>query len=65
METLTSKTVGQLIDKNACEIPDRKAVIYVEENISYTWTQLNKICGKTAKGLMALGVQRGNHAVHL
>jgi len=59
MSALRSITIGDLLDETAARIPDKEAVVYVERNLRYTYEAFRQICNETAKGLMSLGIQKG------
>lgn len=52
------KTLGDQIDKTAARYPDHEAIIFNEQRISYG--ELRERVNKLAKGLLALGVQKGD-----
>ncbi|SFG77573.1 fatty-acyl-CoA synthase [Desulfotomaculum arcticum] len=54
-------TIGDLLDRSAGRYPQNEAVVYPEKNIRYTYRQFQHECNKVAKGLMALGIKRGEH----
>src|SRR5512133_849874 len=54
-------TVGGLLDHIAATYPDGDALIYHERNLRYTWTQFNEVCRTVAKGLLKLGVRKGDN----
>ncbi len=62
---LIDLTVGDLLDLRANEIPDKEAIIYnypesgLELRLNYR--QYNEVVNRLAKGLMALGVEKGDH----
>ena len=53
-------TVGGLLDDIAGRYPDRDALIYWERGLRYTWREFNEVCRQVAKGLMRLGVKKGD-----
>ncbi|HBT19820.1 MAG TPA: AMP-binding protein [Peptococcaceae bacterium] len=55
-------TLGELLEENAKKYPDREALVYSDRNLRYTFAQLNERVNKVAKGLMALGLKKGDHA---
>jgi fatty-acyl-CoA synthase len=61
MAELICKTVGQLLEEKAQEIPDQEALVYADRNLRWTYKEFNEKCNLVAKGLMALGVERGDH----
>ncbi len=58
---LLQTTIGALLERNAREFPDFPAAIFCETNTRWTWAELDEAVNKTAKGLMALGIERGDH----
>jgi len=52
-------TIGQLLDEITEKVPDQDAVVYVDRDYRLTWREFQDIVDKTAKGLMALGVKKG------
>ncbi|MBU8905414.1 AMP-binding protein [Desertibacillus haloalkaliphilus] len=41
--------------------PDHEAVVYPDRGLRYTYKQFDELCCQAAKGLMKLGVKRGEH----
>ena len=52
-------TIGQLLDETVAKVPDNDAVVYADRNYRQTWTEFRDTVDKAAKGLMALGVKKG------
>lgn len=61
MEEIIHVTVGQLLEAIALEHPDNEAVVYADRNLRYTYKQFNEHCRQVAKGLMKLGIDKGEH----
>lgn len=59
MQTI-EKTLGQVINGLAHDIPDNTAVKYTTRDYCRTWREFDEETDKVAKGLMALGVQKGD-----
>lgn len=59
--TVRAITMGDLLDETANRIPDREAVVYKELNLRYTYAQFQQLCNQVAKGLISLGVERGEN----
>ena len=59
-EITTEETLGQLLEKRAREFPNVDAVVYVDRDYRLTWKELNESVDIIAKGLMALGVKKGD-----
>lgn len=62
---LIHKTVGDLLDEQAEAIPDREALVFNHPEIGIelrlNYRQYREEVNKVAKGLLALGIQRGEH----
>ena len=52
-------TLGQILDETVARWPHRDAVIYVDRDFRLTWREFGDLVDRFAKGLMALGVERG------
>ncbi|MDD2735747.1 MAG: AMP-binding protein [Desulfuromonadaceae bacterium] len=54
-------TVGSLLDDMARRYPDNEALVYHERGLRYTYKQFNDICRQVAKGLLRLGIKKGDN----
>lgn len=54
-------TIGQVVERLAREYPDKEMIKFVDIDRSWTWGGLDREADRIAKGLMALGIQRGDH----
>ncbi|MFP3820978.1 AMP-binding protein [Bacillus sp. SIMBA_008] len=61
MAELIHSTIGRLLEQTAEAHPDRDAVVYPDLNIRYTYAQFDNLCRQTAKGLMRMGIGKGDH----
>lgn len=61
MAELLHLTIGKLLEKTAANAPDHEAVVYPDRRLRYTYQQFDQLCRKVAKGLMALGIEKGEH----
>ena len=59
MTSLRNLTLGQLLDQAADNYPDTESVVYVDRDFRLTYSQLRDLVDDMAKGLMALGVEKG------
>jgi fatty-acyl-CoA synthase len=61
METpaLQFLTLGQVLDRSIQEYPDNDAVVYYDRDFRLTYRQFGELVDQLAKGLMALGIQKG------
>jgi len=58
---MISKTIGEILDESANDFSDNDALVYIDRELRYTYKEFKDICEKLAKGLMSLGVKRGDH----
>ena len=54
-------TIGGLLDHIAATYPDNDALVYPERGLRYTYRQFNDVCRRVAKGLLRLGIRKGDH----
>ncbi len=57
---LQEKTLGALLDETIARFPHQEAVIHYERGLRQSWTAFGADVDRLAKGLMALGVQKGD-----
>ena len=56
---LREKTLGQILDETVANYPDHDALVYVDREYRQTWAEFSNNVDQLARGLMALGVKRG------
>jgi len=61
MESLLPYTVGELLEVQAKTYPDHEAIVYSDRNLRMSYKEFNSLCRKAARGLMKLGVQKGEN----
>jgi fatty-acyl-CoA synthase len=61
MAELIRKTVGELLAEKALEIPNQDALVYPDRGLRYSYREFNDVCEQVAKGLMALGIEKGEN----
>jgi fatty-acyl-CoA synthase len=54
-------TIGELLDAAVDRYPENDALVYHELGLRYTYREFQQECERAAKGLMALGIKRGEH----
>jgi fatty-acyl-CoA synthase len=54
-------TVGGLLDHITGQFPDNDALVYHERQLRYSYREFNQVCRQVAKGLLRLGVRKGDH----
>jgi len=54
-------TVGAVLHRTAGRVPDRDAVVFPGLGLRWSWRELDRRVDNVASGLIALGVERGEH----
>ncbi|HET6419970.1 MAG TPA: AMP-binding protein [Geobacteraceae bacterium] len=54
-------TVGGLLDHIADRFPGNEALVYPDRGIRHTYREFNQVCRQVAKGLLAMGVKKGDN----
>ena len=54
-------TLGQMVDRAAARFPEQEAIVFKSERVTYA--QLKRRADDFARGLLALGLGRGDHVV--
>jgi len=57
---LIGSTIGDLFDRVAASVPDNDALISCHQNLRYTYRQLRAAVDRCARGMMALGIHKGD-----
>ncbi len=57
--SLREFTLGQILDETIARFPDNDALVYADRNYRQTWSQFGHTVDQLAKGLMALGIKKG------
>jgi len=58
-QQLQSLTLGQILDRTVAAHGDRDALIYVDRDFRLSYAEFARVVDQLAKGLMALGVKKG------
>jgi fatty-acyl-CoA synthase len=53
-------TLGGLVDQITEAYPDTEALVYPDRGLRYTYKEFREACNQIAKGLMKLGVKKGD-----
>jgi fatty-acyl-CoA synthase len=56
---LIGATIGDLFDRVAAQVPDNEAVVSRHQGVRYTYRELREQCDTLARGLLALGIEKG------
>lgn len=54
-------TIGDCLKKQAEDYKDQEAMVYSKLGIRYTYQEFYELTTKVAKGLMAMGIEKGDH----
>src|SRR3954447_21831475 len=60
-DDLLKITIGDLLDRQVARFSDRDALIHVEHGVRYSYAEFRDECDRVAKGMIALGIQKGEH----
>ncbi|MGM0425353.1 MAG: AMP-binding protein [Thermodesulfobacteriota bacterium] len=58
-QNLREITLGEMLDRAIAAYPENEAVVYVDRDFRLTYSQFGELVDEMAKGLLALGVQKG------
>ncbi len=58
-EITREATLGQLLDETVARCPETEAIVYADRNYRQTWREFSNTVDRVAKGLMAMGVKKG------
>ena len=61
MSQQISLTTGALLDDMARRYPDNDALVYPERNLRYSYKEFNELCRQVAKGLISMGIKKGDN----
>ncbi|HOV78844.1 MAG TPA: AMP-binding protein [Bacillota bacterium] len=54
-------TIGELVDRIAESYPDNDALVYPDRGLRYSYREFREVCDRLAKGLLKLGIKKGEH----
>ena len=58
---LSDRTLGDWLEHWAEETPDKEYIVYSDRDLRFTWGEFNARVDHMAKGLLAIGVENGQH----
>jgi fatty-acyl-CoA synthase len=61
MSNLITLTIGGLLDDIAQRFPANDALIYPDRGLHYSYAEFNQVCRQVAKGMLKLGIKKGDH----
>lgn len=53
-------TIGELVDRIASSYPENDALVYSDRGLRYSYKEFREQCDQVAKGLIKLGVKKGD-----
>ncbi|SDF92198.1 fatty-acyl-CoA synthase [Methanolobus vulcani] len=57
----TNDTIGDFFEKTAMNDPDREFMIYPDRDLRFTYKEFDERVNMLAKGLLELGIEKGDH----
>ncbi len=60
MIDIQESTIGAWLNRVALEHPEQEALVHLQRGIRFTYRSLMEQAGRLARGLMALGIQKGD-----
>ncbi len=60
-EGFSKETISSIIDRMCIKYEDNEAIVYRDKNIRYSYRDFKKMYDGIAKGLLKLGIKKGNH----
>ncbi len=57
----THKTIGAFFEEQVERLPDHEFIVYPDRNLRFTFSQFNERVNQLAKGLLAIGIGKGDH----
>src|SRR6478672_7826958 len=57
---LIGSTIGDLFDRVAAQVPENEALVSCHQGVRYTYREFQALCDRFARGLMALGITKGD-----
>ena len=55
------KTIGEMLDEQVRSFPEKEFLIYSDRNLRFTYRQFDERVNNMAKGLLAIGLKKGDH----
>ncbi|MGE6632276.1 AMP-binding protein [Bacillus sp. NPDC077027] len=61
MTQVPPQTIGFMLKEKAAKLPNHEAIVYSDRHLRYSYEQFYFRVKEIGKGLMALGIQKGDH----
>lgn len=60
-QLFTEKTLGDFLEERVAADPEREFIVYSDRDLRFTYSQFNERVDNLAKGLLEIGLDRGDH----
>ncbi len=60
-EDFSKETIGGIIDRMCTKYENNEAIVYRDKNVRYSYRDFKKMYDGIAKGLLKLGIEKGDH----
>lgn len=57
----TDKTIGAFLEEQVKSLPDHEFIVYPDRDLRFTFQQFNERVNQLAKGLLAIGISKGDN----
>ncbi|MGB9844196.1 MAG: AMP-binding protein [Methanothermobacter tenebrarum] len=57
----TEDTIGEFLEKQVKKYPDKEFIVYPDRDLRFTYHEFNERVNLLAKGLLAIGLKKGDH----
>ena len=57
----TDKTIGAFFEDQVARLPDHEFMVYPDRNLRWTYSEFNERVDQLAKGLLTIGIGKGDH----
>ena len=54
-------TIGQALQETARRYPNQDALVFPQQDLTLSWSELSTQIDQAAKALLAMGIQKGEH----
>ena len=57
----TDKTIGAFFEDQIARLPDHEFIVYPDRDLRFTFSQFDERVNQLAKGLLSIGIGKGDH----
>jgi fatty-acyl-CoA synthase len=58
---LINKTIADVFEEQVAKYPDKEFLVYSDRDLRFTFKQFDERCNNLAKGLLSIGIKKGEH----